>query len=73
MYWRAPGGKLEDLDLDPAPADLLDLVADPAPALRGAGVGHEVGDDEDAHRLSVSAGACVTHGSGELAHSGLDR
>ena len=59
-----PGGKLEELDLDPAAADLLDLVAHPAAALRGAGVGHEVGDDEDAHRLSVSArGLRRTHGS----------
>ncbi len=32
-----------------------DLVAHPAAALRGAGIGDEVGDDEDPHRLSVSA------------------
>ena len=29
----------EDLDLDPATADFLDLVAHPAPALRGAASG----------------------------------
>ena len=51
------GREAEDLDLDLAPADLLDLVADPAAALRRAGVGLEVGDDQYAHRaLSVSAG-----------------
>ncbi len=40
----------EQLDLDSLPSHLLDLVGDPAASLRGARVGHEVGDDEDPHR-----------------------
>ena len=46
----APGQEAEEVDLDPALAHLVDLVADPAPALRSLLVGLEVGDDEDAHR-----------------------
>ena len=57
------GREAEDLDLDPAPADLLDLVAHPAPALGGARVGHEVGDDEDAHPAERIRGGCGTQGS----------
>ncbi|MFN8162774.1 MAG: hypothetical protein U0R26_02890 [Solirubrobacterales bacterium] len=45
----AAGGEAEDIDLDPATAHLIDLVADPAPALRRRVVGLEVGDDQDAH------------------------
>jgi hypothetical protein len=45
----------EDVDLDPELAQLVDLVADPAPALRRPLVGLEVGDDEDAHPRRLSA------------------
>ena len=51
----AAAGKAEFLDLDPAGANLGDLVADPATALRRGLVGDEVGDDEDAHRGRLSA------------------
>ncbi len=45
----AAGGEAEDVDLDAALANLVDLVPDPAPALRRRVVGLEVGDDEDTH------------------------
>jgi hypothetical protein len=43
------GRKAEHLDLDPAAADLLDLVAHPAPTLGSRGIRHEVGDDQHPH------------------------
>jgi hypothetical protein len=51
----APGGEAEEVDFDPAPAHLVDLVAHPAPPLRRRVIGLEVGDDEDAHRARVFA------------------
>ena len=51
----AAAREAEFLDLDAAGADLGDLVADPAAALRRRLVGYEVGDDEDAHRGRLSA------------------
>ena len=78
----AAGGEAEDVDLDPAPAHLVDLVAHPAPALRRRVVGLEVGDDQDAHpgqgiRASRAGGkpgsAFWLTGVANLWHSGLDR
>src|SRR4051794_38457546 len=40
----------EQLDVDAVPADLLDLVEDPAAALWRLPVGLEIRDDEDPHR-----------------------
>jgi hypothetical protein len=45
----AAGREAEDIDLYAAPAHLVDLVADPAPALRRGVIGLKVGDDQDAH------------------------
>jgi hypothetical protein len=56
------GGEAEYLDLHLPLADLLDLIAHPAPALGGGGVGHEVGDDEDAHPAERIRGRCGTQG-----------
>ena len=70
----------EHLDLDPEPADLLDLVAHPLTPLRRRGVGDEVGDDQHPHRpLSVPADGANGRLSltfdipaAELAHLRLD-
>jgi Flp pilus assembly pilin Flp len=51
----APRWKGQDLDVDPQLAQLADLVPHPLAALRRRRVGSEVGRDQDAHRLSVSA------------------
>jgi len=52
----APRREGEEVGFDPALAYLIDLVPHPAPPLRSAGVGHEVGDDEDPHRGEGIAG-----------------
>ena len=58
----AAGREAEEIDLDPVSANLVDLVEHPAPPLRRRVIGHEVGDDEDAHRRRVFA-----IGGGEMA------
>ncbi len=45
----AAGREGEDVDLDAALSHLVDLVPHPPAPLRRRVVGHEVGDDEDAH------------------------
>jgi hypothetical protein len=52
-----PPWELEDLDLDPTLPNLFDLIVHPAPPLWSPGIRHEIGDDQHAHGLSVSASA----------------